>query len=455
MPEPCSACWREVSVLPERFERYLLAAGEKIRWKRARPFALRELRTHLEEQKEAFLAGGMNEAEAEEAALRDMGQAVEVGEGLDAVHRPRSQVGFLMWVILLAFGGCFLRVVLTAGAEYGAVDPMRAAAAVVLGAVLLFGMYHLDYTVLARHGKAVYAAAVAAGILSVACSPQVNGAFYYTRYVVLCYPVVYAIWIGTLRGKGWKGIALALLGGIPLAEIACIAPYISGLFLLLVSGFVTLLACGEMNWFGVGRNQTLAAVFGSGVGLSFPVLWLLCSGTTIQRRLEIMLHPETDALGRGYMGMAVHKALSQAVWLGEGQLGGLSLERLLPEWDHDCFLVTMVLKLGWLPCLVMVGAGVILLVILLGRSMKMQNRFGRILALSAVLPLMAQGVGAVALNLGFVLTSASFPFFSGNLHTVLSMAMMGLILSVFRQQALPEWEMERMEIAREKMTKFA
>jgi cell division protein FtsW (lipid II flippase) len=94
-------------------------------------------------------------------------------------------------------------------------------------------------------------------------------------------------------------------------------------------------------------------------------------------------------------------------------------------------------------------------VILLGRSMKMQNRFGRILALSAVLPLMAQGVGAVALNLGFVLTSASFPLFSGNLHTVLSMAMMGLIFSVFRQQALPEWEMERMEIEREKMTKFA
>ena len=61
MPDPCSVCWREGLALPERFERYLLAVGEKIRWKRARSFALRELQTHLEEQKEAFLAAGMNE----------------------------------------------------------------------------------------------------------------------------------------------------------------------------------------------------------------------------------------------------------------------------------------------------------------------------------------------------------------------------------------------------------
>ena len=460
MPEPCSVCWREVPALPEQFERYLLEVGEKIRWKRARPFVMRELRTHLEEQKEAFLAAGMNEKGAEEAALRDMGQAAEVGEGLDAVHRPRQQWGLAVWVLLLSFGGCLLRIILTAGAEYEAVDPMRAAAAVVLGTVLLFGMYHLDYTILARRGKAIYAAAVAAGILSLVLSPQINGAFYYTRYVVLCYPVVYAIWIGTLRGRGWKGIVLALLGGVPLAEIACIAPYTTGLLLLLLSGFAALLACGKMDWFGVGRNQTLAAVFGSGAGLSLPVLWFLCSSTAVHQRLVIMLHPERDALGRGYMGMAVRKALSQAAWLGEGRLersNGLSLEWLLPEWDHDCFLVTIVLKLGWIPCLVMVGAAVVLFAILLGRSMTVHNRFGRILALSAVLPLVAQGVGAVGLNLGFILTSLSFPLFSGNLHTVLTMGMMGLLLSVFRQQALPEWQLNKEDgdVKRENSTYFA
>ena len=428
--------------MPEQFERYLQAVGEKIRWERARPFVLRELRTHLEEQREAFLAAGMNENEAEEAALRDMGQAAEVGEGLDAIHRPRQQWGLVIWAVLLSLGGCLLRVILTAGAEHEAVDPMRAAAAVMLGTALLLGMYHLDYTIFARHGTAVYAAAVAAGIFSLAISPQVNGAFYYTRYVVLCYPVAYAAWLGTLRGKGWKGIVLAVLGGVPLAAVACMAPYTTGLLLLLVSGFAALLVCGKTDWFGVGRNQTLAAVFGSGMVLSLPALWGLCASTTVHRRLQILLHPETDALGRGYMGMAVKNVLSGANWWGEGCLDGygqMPLERVLPEWDHDCFLVTLAFKLGWLPCLVLVGAVFLLLGILLVRGMGMRNCFGRLLVLSAALPLAVQAVGAVALNLGFMLTSVPFPLLSGNLHTVLTMGMVGLFLSVFRQQSLPEW----------------
>ena len=447
--------------MPEWFEQYLLAVGEKIRWKRARLFALRELRTHLEEQKEDFLAADLSEREAEEAALRDMGQAAEVGESLDAVHRPRQQWGFLMWAILLSFGGCFLRVILTAGVEYEAVDPIKAAAAVILGMALLLGMYHLDYTILARHGKAIYAAAMVAGILSLAVSPRVNGTSYYTRYVVLCYPVVYAAWLGTLRGMGWKGVALSVLGGVPLAAVACMAPYTTGLLLLLVTGFAALLTCAGMDWFGVGRNQTMAAVFASGAVLSLPVLWILSTSATVHRRMEIFLHPETDALGRGYWAMVVRDVLSGAKWLGQGQLDGgysqASLERVLPEWNHDCFLATLAFKLGWLPCLVLVGAVSLLVVILLARGMSVRNHFGRLVALSAALPLAVQAAGAAALNLGFMLTSVQFPLLSGNLHTVMCMGMMGLLLSVFRQQALPEWQLEKEKQKRnlEKTTYFA
>ena len=430
--------------MPERFEAYLLAVAEQIQWKRARPFVLRELRTHLEEQKEAFLASGLSEEEAEEAALRDMGQAAEVGEGLDAIHRPRQQWGFVMWAILLAFAGCFLRVVLTAGVEYEAADPIKAAGAVFLGTALLLGMYHLDYTVLARRGKLIYAAAVAAGALSLALSPNVNNASYYTRYVVLCYPVVYAVWLGILRGRGWKGIVLAVLGGVPLAAIACMAPYTTGLLLLLVSGFAALVVCGKMDWFGVGQNQTLAAVFAAGAAVGLPALWVLCTSDSLCRRMEVFLHPETDALGRGYMGMAVRNVLAEASWLGGGQLSGsnqMPLDRVLPEWNHDCFLATLTFKLGWLPCLLLAGLVFVLLTVLLVRGMGVQNSFGRLLALSAALPLVVQAAGAAALNLGFTLTSASFPLFSGNLHTVLTIGVIGLILSVLRQQDLPEWQL--------------
>ena len=68
------------------------------------PALERELRTHLEEQTEAYQAEGMTEdaAEAEAVrqmgdaeAVRQMGDAEAVGLALDAVHRPKKRTAKL------------------------------------------------------------------------------------------------------------------------------------------------------------------------------------------------------------------------------------------------------------------------------------------------------------------------------------------------------------------------
>ena len=68
---------------------------------------------------------------------------------------------------------------------------------------------------------------------------------------------------------------------------------------------------------------------------------------------------------------------------------------------------------------------------------KQRNRPGRLLALAAILPLLLRVLASAALNLGFVLFSASCPLLVGNLQTVLDLACIGLALAVFRQDALP------------------
>lgn len=49
----------------------------------------KELNAHLEDQKEAFMMDGMEEAEAEEAAVLEMGDPVEVGIRLNEIHKPK------------------------------------------------------------------------------------------------------------------------------------------------------------------------------------------------------------------------------------------------------------------------------------------------------------------------------------------------------------------------------
>ena len=139
--------------MPERFNEYLDQAARSIRWRRARPFALRELRTHLLEQKDAFMEEGMSEPAAEEAALRDMGEAEAVGKALDGVHRPREQWLLLGLTVLLTCAAVFLRFYLTAGFEFESPHPLRTVLALAGGLGAMAALYFLDYRVLMRHGE--------------------------------------------------------------------------------------------------------------------------------------------------------------------------------------------------------------------------------------------------------------------------------------------------------------
>ena len=436
--------------MPERFEQYLALVAEAIRWRRARPFALKELRTHLLEQKEDFLASGMTETEAEEATIREMGDAAAVGRALDTVHRPKEQWGLLCTVLTLAVLGVVLRFALTWGWEFEAPHPLKTPLALLMGTAALLGGCFLDHRFLARHGGKVYAAALAAGVLSLYLMPKVNGASWYTRNLCCLYPLVYALWVSRWRGKGWPGMAAAILGGIPLCLVECSAPSVSGLLILLAAGFAVMLSAAGRDWFGVGRNKGLAAAFGAAAALAIPAANLMYRSASFHRRLSLMLHPELELLASGYQGTSVRSVLSGVQWLGQGSLdptyGGLPYEHIVPEWEGDFLMTTLAHKWGWLPFLLLCGAVLVLCAAVLLKAVRCPNPAGGLAALAVGLTLVLQTAGSILNNLGFVLHAVSMPFLGGNLHTVVTMALLGAALSVFRQEALPEEDPGALEV---------
>ena len=60
-----------------RREEYLYTLTEQIRCKMARGTIEQEINDHIEDQKAEFLSEGMSQTEAEEAAVREMGDPVE------------------------------------------------------------------------------------------------------------------------------------------------------------------------------------------------------------------------------------------------------------------------------------------------------------------------------------------------------------------------------------------
>ena len=432
---------------PETIRDYLDTAAAQIRWKRARVVAVRELETHLEDQRDEFQAEGHSPEEAERLAVEEMGDPVAVGTDLDRLHRPRPQWGMLAVTLALLLVGSYLRYALTrVGEPWYDLDPFRCALSAAAGAAALMGAYFLDVSRLLYRARWVYMGAIAAGVLCLLFSPNVNNASYFTRYIVLLYPAVYALWLYDCRGKGWRGLLAAVAGGLPLTLICLAAPFMQGMVLLLVIGCFLLLLAIRMDWFTVPRRQGLAAVGGLAAIMAGAVLWLLFAAGYNSARIQALLHPETDPMGSGYQSIMTRRVLEASRLVGKGkdlsiqtvtlQGGELPLEMMLPEWNHDFFPTTMVYKLGWLPYLLLLAVLAALLLWILRRCARQRSQSGKLLALAVAGTLAVQSAFAVVLNLGFVLFSAQLPLVTGNLHSVVDCALIGLALAAFRSESI-------------------
>jgi len=90
---------------PSKITEYLEAVRQQIRWKKAQSSALEEINNHITDQKNAFVSDGLNEEEATDKAIVEMGDPIVVGEQLDRAHRPKLiDIGTIILGIFLVLG---------------------------------------------------------------------------------------------------------------------------------------------------------------------------------------------------------------------------------------------------------------------------------------------------------------------------------------------------------------
>ena len=80
---------------------YLELMTGQIRCRKMCPVIAREVEDHIEDQKQAFMAEGMTEEEAEKAAVEEMGDPVEVGVEMDQIHRPKMPWKAILVIALM------------------------------------------------------------------------------------------------------------------------------------------------------------------------------------------------------------------------------------------------------------------------------------------------------------------------------------------------------------------
>ena len=137
-------------VLPETFTHFARTAAEQLRWKAARPLVEDELLTHLCDQRDALMAGGMDEAAAAAESLRLTGDPYEIGTALDRVHRPKTPKLLFVLAALIALAGLAFTALVSFRDYELSYFAVHQSVALLLGTAALLAAYFLDFTLLGR-----------------------------------------------------------------------------------------------------------------------------------------------------------------------------------------------------------------------------------------------------------------------------------------------------------------
>ena len=369
---------------------YLETVGGQIRWRRARRVLLRELSDHIADQAAAFEAEGRSPEEALAGAVAEMGEPEAVGRELDRLHRPQNRRGLAVTVAALFAAGVLLQL-FAAGLMGDAKDVFyfrRQVLGLLLAAGVLTGLWFSDSTLLLRRKLALYS--------------------------TLLLPVPYAALVVSLRGRGTRAVLLCGGLALPLPIWAFVAISSTGYLVTLASMLLVLLAAVGLGWFRGKRRWNLLAALGPALTI-LPLLFL--------RHLE-------------YAAWRIGAFLGPDLFYERLRMG--ELPSLFVGSSPELLLAETAQGLGRWVFWAAAGLIVLFAALLLRRIRALHSRTGKLLALSAFLPLFLQAAIYWLYNLGWwPLGVLSLPFLSyGVFFLLVDAALAGVLLSVFRMDAL-------------------
>lgn len=433
-------------------EEYLKILTDQIRCRMARKEVEDEIRGHIEDQTRDFLSEGMERDEAEAAAVREMGNPVEVGNQMDRIHRPVMPWGMIALIVLLSIAGCALEYFLgqkiadvseggytVGGFRYG--ERMLYTA---VGLLVMTGVCFADYTRIALRARELMAALFAVILWGLFFhGVSVNGS---TRHIYLGMGVVtvnvllllfltvplYAAILYRYRGEGWKVALKAVLWMIPGTAVAIFCNSTGMMFVLLITYLAVFGMAVYRGWYRVSRKTLLSVTVAAAVLL--PVVmavlyWFL--GTDYQKeRLMSFLQYEPQYVS--YISVYVRELLENSRLIGQG--AGVPDIGSMPELS-EVMLSAVAGYYGILVALALLGFILFLLLRFLRTSLRQRNQLGMLMGFGCAFIFLAEALIYLLNNCGFICMENYCPFLTrSGTGTVMTYILFGLLLSICRYQ---------------------
>jgi cell division protein FtsW (lipid II flippase) len=408
---------------------FLNEVTDQINSKEAKKYVSDELGYHLKKAKNAWIEKGLNEEDAAEKAIEQMGSPISLGKQLNKVHRPR--VDWLM-VILLVTTLCLGFLPLF---SLGYMDEEHFITYKViftlLGGVIALGLMLIDYKKLKKQGWFFYTLGVFILLMIYFFSNTLIGGLPVVKIgpitieSMMAIPFFFLAWASFFNNKRLKVWHFGILFLFSFF-LFFIANSISTTYIYIVMVFV-------MIWWSRLSRKTIimiSALTVSSFLISSLILWQFLEYYQKDRVLGF-LNPEKYSKGAGFTILHIKELMLQAGWVGNSMNN-----EFIPQAHTNFVFVSFTYYYGWIFAIALV----LILALFIARMVvvihKINDSYGKLLLIGATALYAVQFFSNIGMILGFFpMTTMSLPFISyGLMPTLLNAVLIGIVLSVYRRK---------------------
>lgn len=420
----------------------------------ARDAVKAEYCAHIEDQMQEYMSEGMERKEAEDAAVREMGDPVETGNELDKIHRPVMPWGVIVLITVLSIIGFMIQTamqekVVEAGGD-GWMNLSRNLLFMLVGLAVMMAVCFADYTRIAKHGRLLMILLDVSVLAVIMTGYEINSVRNYLvlpiigyvtiEYLILLAVPLYAAVLYAYRGQGYRAVGKGILWMLVPVILTFRIPRFTSACVLFLSFMGILAVAVWKGWFRVSRKRTIAGIMVGilgvpAVGISYLWFW----GADYQReRVQYIFSDPAQGLG-GYVEQSVRGLLdsSRMVGAGAGETDVLGVPQL-----SEFALTGVIAYYGILFAAVLAGALLFLLFRFLKISLGQRNQLGMLMGTACSILFLVEAAGYILTNLGVSYIGVYCPFLSyGGTGTIITYVLLGLLLSICRySRTAPERE---------------
>jgi len=430
-------------------EQFLYIVCEQIRYKKIHIKLSDELRTHIYDQKSAYMDKGLDEEQATKKAIEEMGNPVIIGEQLNQTHKPKTEWSLIgLTAIIAIIGG----IIMFASSKFESIQAVSFGKYLlfsVIGVGFLIGLYFFDYTKLKKLALPIYLINFAVLFVTLLTGHQslgrrllvIGNVSISFDYATLLFIIAFAGFMEKSRGKGVlaivKVIGLAVLSLIPIMALHNLSQTI-----ILIIGYATLIISAVLkgHFRGSKKLQIIIISLLAFMGVAITSIALTLSPYRFDRLITFITRGQSDPTGGGWQQIQADKWLSVSHFLGKTTqtISGYKIDFAMPGLTSEYVLINVIAALGWIVGIVLVMIIALFIFRMIMTTNKIKNEYGFYLSLAACSVLSTQFIISILINFNlFPLMSVSLPFISyGGTGYIISMMLVGIILSVWRRNNL-------------------